>query len=113
MPEITSESLAELFRTGPVESLRIERPVATADTRYLGAVGLSLTQPVFSSILGFPSGGMLSDDARFWVWPIRVAVEGRDGLAAIFRQFESSPYQSTPEDLIAGWVPPEDALRLE
>src|SRR5689334_20346116 len=106
MPEMTNEELRRFFREGPVQSLRIGGIVETGDTRYLGAVGLSLSQPLFSSILGFNFSGVLSDDARFWVQPVD------EGLVAVFRQFESSKYQSTPEDLLAGWVPPEHALEL-
>ncbi len=62
---------------------------------------------------GFNFSGELSDSARFWLFPLRAAHEGRDGVAAIFRDFDSSKYQSFPEDLFAGWVPPEDAPKLE
>ncbi len=113
MPEMTPDELVRFFHEEPVEALKIDGLVETEDTRYLGAVGLSLKQPLFSSILGFNFSGVLSDSARFWVQPLREDVEGRDGLAAIFRQFDSSKYQSTPEDLVAGWVPPERALQLE
>ena len=113
MPEMTTEELARFFREGPVDSLRIEGIVSTEDTRYLGAVGLALHQPLFSSILGFNFSGILSNDSRFWGRPLRRSVEGTDGLAAIFRQFDSSKYQDSPEDLLAGWVPPEDAAKLE
>jgi hypothetical protein len=113
MGQMTSDELSRFFREGPVESLRIEGIVETEDTKYLGAVGLSLRQPLFSSILGFNFSGVLSDSARFWLQPISAASEGRDGVAAIFRQFDSSKYQSSPEDLLAGWVRPEDAAKLE
>jgi hypothetical protein len=112
MPEMTEAELVKLFH-GRVEWLKIEGLVETKDSRYLGGVGLSLKHPLFHSVLGFNFSGELSDDSRFWVQPLRAAVEGRDGLAAIFRQFDSSPYQSTPEDLIAGWVEPERAPELE
>jgi hypothetical protein len=113
MPEMTPEELTRFFREAPLESLKIGGVVETEDTRYLGAVGLSLTQPLFSSILGFNFSGVLSDTARFWTQPLREDEEGVEGLAAIFRQFDSSKYQATPEDLPAGWVPPEDSLKLE
>jgi hypothetical protein len=113
MSEMTSQELARFFREGPANALRIEGIVETGDARYLGAVGLSLRHPVFNETLGFPSGGFLSDDSRFFLWPIQQSTEGQDGVAAIFRQFESSKYQASPEDLLAGWVPPEDAPKLE
>jgi hypothetical protein len=110
---MTPEELSKVFREGIADALRLTGIGETDDARYLGAVGLSRAQPVFRSILGFPWNGFLSDSARFFVVPIRAAVEGRDGVAAVFRQFDSSKYQSSPEDLLAGWVPPEDASKLE
>ena len=113
MPEMTSAELSRFFREGPVDALRIAGIVETDDSRYLGAIGLSRIHPLFHSILGFNFSGQLSDSARFWIAPLRAAVEGRDGSAAIFRDFDSSKYQSFPEDILSGWVPPEDAAKLE
>jgi hypothetical protein len=113
MPEMTSQELVRQFMELPVESLRIQGIVETEDTRYLGAVGLSREQPIFSGILGFSWNGYLSDSARFYTLPLRASAHGRDGVAAVFRQFDSSKYQATPEDLLAGWVPPEDAHKLD
>src|SRR4051812_39041214 len=113
MGMMTSEELSRFFQQGPVNSLRIEGIKLTEDSRYLGAIGLSLRHPLFNSILGFNFSGVLSDSARFLVVPVSAAVEGKDGLVAVFRQFDASQYQSTPEELLAGWVPPDDAARLE
>ncbi len=32
-------------------------------------------------------------------------------MFVVFRQFDSSPYSASPEDIIAGWVPEEEAER--
>jgi hypothetical protein len=113
MGQLTAAELAKFFREGPVEPMRITGIVETADSRYLGAVGLQKQQPIFNSILGFSWSGILSDSARFYAQPVRAAVEGHDGVVAIFRQFDSSKYQDHPEDILAGWVPPDEAARLE
>jgi hypothetical protein len=107
MPEMTPAELSRFFREGPVDPLRIQGIVETEDSRYLGAVGLHLTQPQFHGILGFNWSGILSDDARFYT------VSTSEGLVAIFRQFDSSKYQSFPEDLLSGWVPHAEAAKLE
>jgi len=113
MPELTKDELERFFREGPVEPLRLDGILETEDARYLGAVGLSLRQPLFHGILGFNWSGVLSDSARFWTARAPGAVDGQDALVAVFRQFESSKYQATPEDLLAGWVPADEAMRLE
>ncbi len=90
MPELTREALVRFFSDGPVESLRLDGIVETDDARY-----------------------RLSDSARFWIHEARAAVEGRDGWVAVFRQFDHSKYQNSPEDLLAGWVGPDERARLE
>jgi hypothetical protein len=113
MPELTTVELERFFREGAVEPLRIEKLVETEDSRYLGAVGLSLHHPLFNSILGFNWSGVLSDSARFYIVDAPGAVDGMDVRVAVFRQFESSKYQAFPEDIIAGWVPLADVAQLE
>jgi hypothetical protein len=113
MGMMTSDSLSSFFHEGFTETLHIKKIVETADSIYLGAVGLSRSQPLFHSILGFAFSGVLSDDAYFYLIPVKAEVEGRNGLAAVFRQFESSQYQDHPEDILAGWVAPKEAPLLE
>ena len=66
-----------------------------------------------SSIAGFNFSGELSDSARFFTVPVTRKVEGQDGLVVLFRQFDSSQFQTFPEDLLAGWVPPEDEVQAQ
>ncbi len=110
---VTPATIAEIFGSGIAESLRLTGIVEDEDARYLGAVGLMKRQPVFRGILGFPWNGILSDDSRFLVRPMVKSSEGRDGVALIFRQFDSSKYQASPEELFAGWVPSEQAAQLD
>jgi hypothetical protein len=113
MSAMTSEELSRFFREGPVDGMRIAGIVETDDSRYLGAVGLMRAQPLYRSISGFPMNGYISDSSRFYLWPSSEAKEGKAGLVAVFRNFDSSKYQDHPDDLLAGWVPPEDAAKLE
>lgn len=113
MGQLTQEVLSEFFREGSVQSLKLHGVLETEDAKYLGAVGLSLHRPLFHSILGFNFSGVLSDSARFYSVPVSAAVEGQDGLVAVFRQFDSSKYQAGPEDVLAGWVPLDAAESLQ
>lgn len=106
MPELTPEHPVNFFASSVSAALQLDLTnglVETADSRYLGAIGLSRKWPLFHSILGFNFSGTLPDSARFYLVPVTRAVEGRDGVVAVFRQFDRSKYQDFPEDLIAGW----------
>jgi len=115
MPELTPERLVSFFADDESAAFRLDLTnglVETDDSRYLGAVGLARAIPQFHSIHGFNFSGILSDSARFYVVPVTRAVEGRDGAVIVFRQFDRSKYQDFPEDLIAGWGPPEALAAL-
>jgi|GEM_PF-1767417 len=86
---------------GPLELKGIRE---TVDSIYLGAVGLSLEQPLFHSSLGFNFSGRISPDAGFRVETITHPQSGRVRLVAVFQQFKTSPFQDFPEDIVMGWV---------
>lgn len=103
MPEATNETLARLIEDGTIESYRIEGPRYTADSSYLGVVGISDHHSIFHAA---DFSGQLSPDSRFLLKKVqRPGDETR--VFVLFRQFDSSPYQGSPEDLVAGWVPAE------
>lgn len=112
MGELTPEALRAFLTDPAAEASRIAQVVETEDSRYLGAVGLSRVHPLFHCILGFSFSGAISESARFRLVRATAAGEGRDAVVVVFRQFERSRYQDAPEDLVAGWAPPdeEDAL---
>lgn len=104
MPEATKQVLEKLVAEGPIEAYRIEAPLDTADSRYVGVVGVSNFHPTFHVSDGVPFSGRLSADSRFHV--VRLEGPGNAGrVFVVFRQFETSPDQVTPEDIVAGWVP--------
>ncbi|MCC6997170.1 MAG: hypothetical protein IT370_21325 [Deltaproteobacteria bacterium] len=106
MPEATDATLTSLAEHGPIESLRIEAVRETADARYLGVVGVSLLHPIFHVIDGFPFSGELSPDSRYMLR--KLSRPGHETMVfVLFRQFDSSRYSASPEDLVAGWVPLE------
>jgi hypothetical protein len=113
MGQLTEEVLRQFFADPASRALHIERLTETEDSRYLGAIGLSRRQPLFHSILGFNFSGVLSDSARFYLVPTRAEVEGKDAVVVVFRQFDRSRYQDSPEDLVAGWGTAEEAPLLE
>ena len=107
MPEATDATLTSLVEHGPIKSLRIEAVRETADSRYLGVVGVSFLHPIFHVIDHFPFSGELSPDSRYILRKLsRPGHETK--VFVLFRQFDSSKYQSSPEDIVAGWVPPEE-----
>lgn len=104
MAEATDATLTSLAENGPIKSLRIEAVRETADSRYLGVVGISLLHPIFHVIDGFPFSGELSPDSRYMLR--KLTRPGHDTMVfVLFRQFDSSRYSASPEDLVAGWVP--------
>jgi hypothetical protein len=100
MPEATDEILARVRDT---EYRRIEGPTYTADSVYLGGVGLSDLHPTFHAG-GF--SGELSPDSRFL---LKSLSGDPTAVFVIFRQFDSSRYHASPEDHVAGWVPADHA----
>jgi hypothetical protein len=108
MPEATDEVLTKLVEDGPFQSYRIEGPQDTHDARYLGVVGVANSHATFHVSDHFSFAGKLSPDSRFEIRNLR-----RPGhpsfVFVVFRQFDSSRFQASPEDIIAGWVPEDEA----
>lgn len=108
MPEATAEELRRLVDVGPFDAYRLTGPRDTADARYLGVVGISLVNPMFRSMAGFPFNGTFSPESRFELRDVQHPVHGHL-VFVVFRQFERSRFQAFPEDLVAGWVPGAEA----
>lgn len=108
MPEATDAVLITLVEAGPFRAYRIDGPRDSADARYLGVVGLADSHATFHVIDHFPFAGTLSPDSRFEIRNLR-----RSGhptiVFVVFRQFDSSRFQASPEDIVAGWVPEDEA----
>lgn len=108
MPEATDAVLIELVENGPFESYRITGLVDTADSRYLGVVGVANSHATFHVSDHFPFAGKLSPDSRFEIRALERT--GHPSIVfVVFRQFDRSHYQAFPEDLVAGWVPEDEA----
>jgi len=112
MGTATNETLVTFLRSPDAGPLQLKGIRETADSVYLGAVGLSLKEPLFHSILGFNFSGRLSPDAAFRVEAVTGPDSELTALVAVFRQFESSRFQDFPEDIVMGWVPTSAADAL-
>lgn len=98
-----AHSLKSFLESADGRALELSRLVETADSLYLGALGLDRKHPLFHSIRGFGFSGELSNDASFRLEPTFHPGRGEIVHVAIFRQFDASPYQDHPEDIILGW----------
>lgn len=105
----TKKTLLEFLHHRDANILKLQGIQQTDDSIYLGAVGLSLLRPVFHIIMGFACSGGLSPDAAFRVETVTWPDPAHTALVVVFRQFESSVYEDTPEDIIVGWVPATEA----
>ena len=109
MAEITTKAVADFFGREPAKAFGIEGIVDSGDALYLGQVALDKLEP--RSRYGY--WFQLSDTARFRTLEFSHDEVGEDGLAIIFRQFDSSQYQDAPEEHFAGWVPRDKTAEAE
>lgn len=106
---IDLSKLTRFFTKEPAAAFLIEGTAETGDSHYLGQIGIHKRNDTFRMGYFFK----LSESSRFWMLPMSDEDVGFDGLAILFRQFDSSRFQEEPQDYLAGWVPLAMAPRAE
>ena len=106
---ITTPDLRSFFAREPAAAFVIEGLVHSADAAYLGQVAIHDRDAAFR--MGW--WGTLSPTSQFRLLPFTADEVGFDGVAVLFRQFESSKYKDHPVDYLAGWVPVEMLARAQ